>query len=177
MTLRLPLVDVVLRCQMKALFTYTSLASCLLVVALLAACAGGEPGLSGDRDRTARAGLSGTSGTLAGLVRCTYAYRQSNEQAGLQLEERMLRVAADQKASETLGRLTFSVEFRTSEQESDTISLSAADGSTSVLSILYQLPSGLPQNQFSGGHGFTGLLYFKHPTAGGDYQAFCESVR
>jgi hypothetical protein len=164
-TLRLPLVDVVLRCQMKALSTYPSLASCLLVVALLAACAGGEPG------------LPGTSGTLAGLVRCTYAYRQSNEQAGLQLEERVLRVAADQKASETLGRLTFSVEFRTSEQESDTISLSAADGSTSVLSILYQLPSGLPQNQFSGGHGFTGLLYFKHPIAGGDYQAFCESVR
>src|SRR5262245_46006449 len=97
--------------------------------------------------------------------------------AEFQLVERSLSVAADQDASETLGQLTFSVGYHLSEQEIDTVSLRAADGSTSVLAVLYQLADGLPQNQFAGGHGFTGLLYFTHPTAGGDYQAFCESVR
>jgi hypothetical protein len=30
-------------------------------------------------------------------------------------------------------------------------------------------------NQFIGGHGFTGLLYFYHPTSPGELQYFCET--
>src|SRR5262245_29777991 len=152
-------------------------APCSLALALLVGCAGGGATVTDDPTRTSSAELDDGSGALTGSVRCTYAYRQSNEQPGLQLEERVLDVAVDESASETLGQLTFSVGFHDSEQEVDTINLSAADGASSVLSILYQLAAGLPQNQFVGGHGFTGLLYFTHPTAGGDYQAFCESVR
>lgn len=102
---------------------------------------------------------------------------QSLDDPALQLEERVLTVAADQEASETLGQLTFGVGFHPSEYDADSVGLRVEDGATSVFSILYQLSSGLPKNQFAGGHGFTGLLYFTHPTAGGDYQAFCESVR
>lgn len=131
----------------------------------------------------------GSSGFAAagaeGGVRCTYAYRASNEvmegQTGdepdFQLVERSLSVGLDEDASELLGELTFAVSYDVDEFEGDSISISAADGQAQVLSILYQLSDGLPQNQFVGGHGFTGLLYFTHPTAGGDYQAFCEAVR
>jgi hypothetical protein len=160
-------------------------ASRLLALALVAGCAGDQPAGADDGTRTSSASLDDGAGSLAGSVRCTFAYRQSNElmegqsleDPALQLEERVLSVAADQDASETLGRLTFSVGLHTSEQDVDTARVSATDGDKSLFSILYQLSSGLPQNQFAGGHGFTGLLYFTHPTAGGDYQAFCESVR
>ena len=170
---------------MHASFAHTSLATCLLALTALVGCAGSEPAGANDPAQTSSGDLDGPSGALDGSVRCSYFYRlshevmegQSPEDPAFQSEERVLGVAVDQDASETLGRLTFSVGFHSSEYDVDTISLRAADGDTSVLSILYQLSSGLPQNQFAGGHGFTGLLYFTHPTAGGDYQAFCESVR
>jgi hypothetical protein len=161
------------------------LASCLLAAGLLVACSDGEATSADDPTQTSSAGLDGPSGALDGSVRCSFFYRQSNElmegqtleAPALQPQERVLSVAADQDASETLGRLTFSVGVHSSEQDADTVRVNAADGERSLFSILYQLSSGLPQNQFVGGHGFTGLLYFTHPTAGGDYQAFCESVR
>lgn len=169
---------------MQPISTHTSLA-CRLALAFFVACAGSEATITDDPARMSSAGLDSPSGALDGSVRCTYFYRQSNElmvgqaleDPALQFEERVLNVAAGQDASQTLGRLTFSVGLRDSEQDVDTVSVSAAEGANSLFSILYQLPSGLPQNQFAGGHGFTGLLYFKHPTAGGDYQAYCESVR
>ena len=101
---------------------------------------------------------------------------QTGNEPLFQLEERSLSVGPDEDASELLGELTFVVGYSADEFEGDSIVLSAVDGQARVLSILYQLSDGLPQNQFAGGHGFTGLLYFTHPTEGGDYQAFCEAV-
>ena len=158
----------------------TPLASCLVATAFILGCVDAEPTAPDDPTQTSSEALDDS----AGSVRCTYVYRQSNEvmdgqtgdEPAFQFEERVLRVAADQDASETLGRLTFYVGFHTSEYDTDTVSVRASDGASSLFSILYQLPAGLPRNQFSGGHGFTGLLYFTHPTAGGDYQAFCQSV-
>lgn len=154
----------------------TPFASCLVAVLVLA-CADAEPTGAGDPTQTSSEALGDSAGVLTGSVRCTYVYRQSNVAPAPAFEERVLSVAADQDASETLGQLTFHVGFHSSESETDAVNLRVFDGQTSVFSILYQLPAGLPRNQFSGGHGFTGLLYFTHPTAGGDYQAFCESVR
>lgn len=149
------------------------------------ACNGSGAPSSAEPTDTANAGLDGPSDAADGSIECTYAYRQSNEvgegqtgqEPAFQLEERTLTVAAGEDATERLGALTFRVGFQTYESELDTISLSASAEGAQVLSILYQLSSGLPQNQFAGGHGFTGLLYFTHPTQGGDYQAFCEAVR
>jgi hypothetical protein len=158
----------------------------LLAGPLPVACNEGGLAPASEPSETSSADLEQGSGAPGGSVRCTFAYRQSHEvmagqtgkEPAFQFEERLLDVAADQDSSETLGQLTFSVGFHTSEQDSDTVSLRVAAGEGTVLSVLYQLgPSGLPQNQFVGGHGFTGLLYFTHPTQGGDYQAFCESVR
>lgn len=134
---------------------------------------------------TSTESLDAPSRTPEGSVRCSYNYRQSSEvmagqtgaEPAFQFEERVLAVAAGEDASATLGQLTFSVGYHLAEHDADTVSLRVATDAASVLSILYQLGSGLPQNQFLGGHGFTGLLYFTHPDAGGDYQAYCEAVR
>lgn len=41
---------------------------------------------------------------------------------------------------------------------------------------LYQLPQDAgPQNQFIGGHGFTGLNYAYHPTSGAELQFWCTA--
>ena len=149
------------------------------------ACNGSGSSPADEPTDTANASLDGPSGTLEGSVECTFAYRPSNEvgpgQTGngpaFQLEERTLAVAVDEDASERLGQLTFSVGFHAYESETDSINVSVSADGAPVLSILYQLSAGLPQNQFVGGHGFTGLLYFTHPTQGGDYQAFCAAVR
>lgn len=121
--------------------------------------------------------VPGGEGAADGTIRCTYAYRASNEEPGLQLEERVLQVAAEERVDELLGQLTLTVGYDIAESDSNTFNLTVTAGDTNVFAILYQLGQRLPQNQFVGGHGFTGLLYFRHPTAGGDYQAFCEVVR
>lgn len=118
-----------------------------------------------------------------GSIHCTYAYRATNiaDQAptpgALELEERALEVGPEEAASETLGQLTLSARYDADEFEGDSFSLAATAGQAQVLSVLFQFGNGLPQNQFAGGHGFTGLYYFTHPTEGGDYQAFCEARR
>jgi hypothetical protein len=155
-------------------------ACALALTSILGACAttGGEADPGGS-------GAAALDGADEGSIRCTYAYRASNEvqegqtgeEPALQLVERVLLVAPGEQAHELLGQLTLTVSYTHSEYETDTINLSAAASDTNVLSILYQLGHQPPQNQFVGGHGFTGLIYFRHPTAGGDYQAFCEAVR
>lgn len=49
------------------------------------------------------------------------------------------------------------------------------EGTTVYQSTLYQLPidSG-PQNQFIGGHGFTGLNYSYTPNSSAELQFWCE---
>lgn len=55
------------------------------------------------------------------------------------------------------------------------IGLDVFAGDAHLFRAAYQLSGPPPDNQF-GDLGFTGLLFFSHPTAGGDYQAICKSV-
>lgn len=128
--------------------------------------------------------MSGAPSEAAeGSIHCTYAYRPSNvaseppAASALELQERALDVGPEEAARETLGQLTLSARYDADPFEGNSFSLTASAGEVQVLSVLFQFGSGLPQNQFVGGHGFTGLLYFTHPTAGGDYQAFCQVMR
>jgi hypothetical protein len=131
---------------------------------------------AGDRSGTPSEGAGGS-------IHCTYAYRLTNvasegtPPSALELEERALDVGPGEAASETLGQLTLSARYGADPFEGNSFSLTVSSAEAQVLSVLFQFGSGLPQNQFAGGHGFTGLLYFTHPTAGGDYQAFCEVRR
>jgi hypothetical protein len=120
----------------------------------------------------------------AGSIRCTFAYRESNElmagqsgnEPGFQFEQRVTSVQPNEAASQTLGLVTLTLRYDVDDVETDSFSLNARADDKSLLSILYQLGAGLPKNQFAGGHGFTGLLYLTHPSAGGDYQAYCEAI-
>jgi hypothetical protein len=150
----------------------------LVLVSGLSGCARGSSGPD------AAAEMSGTpSEGAGGSIHCTYAYRLTNiasegtPPSALELEERALDVGPEEAASETLGQLTLSVRYDASQFEGNSFSLTVSAAEAQVLAVLFQFGSGLPQNQFAGGHGFTGLLYFTHPTAGGDYQAFCEVRR
>jgi hypothetical protein len=154
----------------------TTVGSVLLLSLALAACSTSEDPAGTD--------APGVEGAADGVIRCTYAYRESHElmegqtgdEPAFQFEERVLQVGADERADELLGQLTLSVGYDIAEYDTSSFSLAAAAADTNVFSILYQVGDRLPQNQFVGGHGFTGLLYFRHPTAGGDYQAYCEAV-
>jgi hypothetical protein len=148
----------------------------------LSSCARGVSGADASGDMSGD--VSGTpSGAADGSIHCTYAYRATNvaneapAPFAPELEERSLEVGPGQAASETLGQLTLSARYAAAEFEGNSFSLTASAGEAQVLSALFQFGRSLPQNQFAGGHGFTGLLYFTHPAAGGDYQAFCEVVR
>lgn len=118
-----------------------------------------------------------------GRIHCTYAYRQTNvasdapSPAALQFEERTLELGAGDVAGATLGQLTLTARYSSDELEGSSFSLSVAADDAQLFSVLYQFDGALPQNQFAGGHGFTGLSYFTHPTAGGDYQSFCDVRR
>lgn len=143
-------------------------------LALLAACS--------DNGRPAANPAAGGTAGEAGAVRCTLFYRASNEvtddtePGDLEFEEQVLELGPGEQGSANLAGVTLSLSYNLSEQEPDTLLLEVTAGETALLRTLYQLiDQKLPQNQFAGGHGFTGLMYFTHPSQGGDYQAICES--
>lgn len=117
-----------------------------------------------------------------GSIECAFYYRVTNEADSdtppedLQFSERVLQIGPNEEKTATLGLLQLHGTYSLSEFDADTFSLRVTAGETRLLSTLYQLSGGLPVNQFVGDHGFTGLMYFTHPTEGGDYQAICKSV-
>ena len=129
-------------------------------------------------------GTGPDGGSLAGQVRCSFYYRASNEFSGgtpqgneVDFEERTLDVAPNGDDSATLGALTLSVGYDDDEFEGAAVYVGVEAGDTRLFRSLYQLRHReLPENQFVGGHGFTGLIYLTHPSEGGDYQLICESV-
>lgn len=60
----------------------------------------------------------------------------------------------------------------------NSLSVSVTDSKTGkqIYSQLYQLQPGL-KNQFSGGHGFTGLAYINHPTSKTQLQMWCAVAK
>ena len=116
----------------------------------------------------------GDGSALDGEFRCSFFFRESSEQPSF--EEQVLAIPPNQDVVATLGKLDLKARFSSDQFEGNAFSLSVAAGETSVWSALYQFGDTLPENQFAGGHGFTGLIYLTHPSEGGDYQLFCESV-
>jgi len=56
-----------------------------------------------------------------------------------------------------------------------TISVSELGSGTEINRVLYQFDDqNPPENQFIGGHGFTGLNYLYHPNSSAEMQYFCS---
>lgn len=124
---------------------------------------------------------TGSRAALGGTVRCTWVYRQSNEgtpgqEGGTDFTERVLAVGPNEAFISTLGKLDFRGKYFSDQFEGSNFSMNVAAGEKSVFGSLYQFGNALPANQFAGGHGFTGLIYLTHPTEGGDYQLWCQTV-
>ncbi|MEQ9324264.1 MAG: hypothetical protein RIF41_34190 [Polyangiaceae bacterium] len=119
----------------------------------------------------------------ADFLSCSFYYRASNvlepgqdpDDPALQHVEEVLVVRPNEEASATLGDLTVSGSFFSSEHDGASFSLAVVrDGNAPLFASLYQFGHGsTPENQFHGQHGFTGLIYLTHPENGGDYQLIC----
>ena len=108
-------------------------------------------------------------------IECSFYYRQSPTESNL--EEVVLQVAANETDTATLGQLRLDLRYSDDKFEGPSAGVSVLAGDEQTFGSLYQLKkSKLPNNQFQGDHGFTGLIYLTHPTQGGDYQLICRSV-
>lgn len=110
---------------------------------------------------------------------CTAAYRSSVE-VGIEREETLTFTDGDAEQSAAFADMVFHAAYSAGEADNERnlrVWVTGAGEDTAVShSTLYQLPldSG-PQNQFVGGHGFTGLNYSYHPTSGAEMQFWCEA--
>ncbi len=144
------------------------LASVLLVVAL--ACGESEPDDSPADQFSVRESVP-----LA--VECHTAYR-SSVTVGIELEQTVELSSTEDTKSVDLGDLRFAVIYYAGELSGEgrflKVSVSSVEDDREVTSQLYQLSkTEPPQNEFHGGHGFTGLSYAYHPTSKSELQYWC----
>ena len=144
----------------------------ILLGLLLVACGGGgeTPVLS-----TAEVAVSTPK---SDSITCTAAYRASTSQP-IEREESITFDSSDSEQSITFSDLIFHAAYDAGELNNErAMRLWVTDtGETTIYQTqLYQLErnSG-PQNQFVGGHGFTGLNYSYHPTTAAELQFWCQA--
>ena len=144
---------------------------------------GSAIGTAGSGATTPGDALDGPSGLAGGAIRCSFFFRPDAIQAdpetdlaAFEFQERVVDIAPGQTQMASLSQLTLTGSYADSAFEGSSFNLRVTAGDVQLLATLFQFSDGLPQNQFAGGHGFTGLLHLTHPTDGGNYQAFCEAV-
>ncbi len=134
----------------------------IVLMMLLAACGGGG---------------TETAVSKAETISCTAAYRATVEQ-GIEREETLTFSHADSEQSVAFAEMVFHAAYSAGEADNErNLRLWVTDSLDNVTqSTLYQLPinSG-PQNQFVGGHGFTGLNYSYAPDSAAELQYWCEA--
>jgi len=141
----------------------------VFLIVLLTACGGAEAAVP-----------------KAETISCTAAYRASVQQ-GIEREETIMFGDTDSQQSIPFTDMVFHATYNAGEADRErnmrvwvtgaSPSLSSSTDETAVYhSTLYQLPrnSG-PQNQFVGGHGFTGLNYSYQPDSAAELQFWCEA--
>ena len=110
-------------------------------------------------------------------VECNTAYR-SSVTVGIELEQTLELSSADNTKSVDLGDLRFGAIYFDGEFSGEgrflKVTVSSIEDDREVTSQLYQLSKTKPpQNEFHGGHGFTGLSYAYHPTSSSEVQYWC----
>lgn len=130
-------------------------------------------------------GEEATIAPKADTITCTAAYRADVTQP-IEREESITFSDSDDEQSLAFADMVFHAAYSTGEADNERVlRLWVTDGmETAVLSEaetavyhsqLYQLPNDSgPQNQFVGGHGFTGLNYSYAPDSSAELQFWCE---
>ena len=111
-----------------------------------------------------------------GKIVCHAAYRASVTVL-IEREETITFTDSDARQSISFADLDWHAQYGTGELDGERalrLWVTAAEQPDTLISQLYQLPleSG-PQNQFLGGHGFTGLNYAYHPASPAELQFWC----
>ncbi len=112
----------------------------------------------------------------ATTITCNAAYR-TDVSAPIESEESVIFEDADGEQSIVFPDLVFHAAYRSGESDNErSLRVWVTDGAEATVyhSHLYQLSldSG-PQNQFQGGHGFTGLAYSYPPQSSAEMQFWC----
>jgi hypothetical protein len=145
--------------KMKQVLAYTSLF--ILFIILIFGCSPFEPG------------ESTTSGET---ITCEFFYRSS---AGSSLEpalEITFQQGSEQKEHQ-FEDMAFHARFQDYQFEGRALSIAVTNLETGaeISRQLYQFdPQNPLENQFIGGHGFTGLQYVYHPDSEAEMQYFCS---
>ena len=108
---------------------------------------------------------------------CYTAYRSSVTQP-IENEDSMTIPNSSVQKSQTYADLAFHAQFWDGEFDGERALRLAVtkqgEPTTELTAQLYQLDKSTPvQNQFVGGHGFTGLNYVYHPESGAELQYWC----
>ena len=108
---------------------------------------------------------------------CHTAIRSSTSRP-IEREDTLVFSDADERQELAYQDLVFSAQYDSGELDRERalrLAVTTVGDSEPILVQLYQLPmdSG-PQNQFVGGHGFTGLGYVTHPAGEAELQFWCE---
>lgn len=109
-------------------------------------------------------------------VDCTTSYR---EQGSSPFATKVLTLSsAEPQATADLGDLRFDATYFSAEGSGEgrslRVSVLVAESGAELSSQLYQMSkTERPQNEFIGGHGFTGLAYAFHPTSRFELQYWC----
>jgi hypothetical protein len=111
-------------------------------------------------------------------ITCHTAYR-SSVSVPIEREQTLTFGVGDDADSVAFTDLTFLAQYSSGEMNRERalrLWVTATGETAEITSQLYQLPldSG-PQNQFIGGHGFTGLNYVYHPRTGAELQFWCTA--
>lgn len=113
----------------------------------------------------------------ADQIVCTVAYRSSVE-VGIEQEKTLIFTDADDEQSVNFAKIVFYAAYDAGVVDNErNLRVRVTDTSETVIhATLYQFPTGSgPQNQFVGGHGFTGLAYSYAPTSAAELQFWCEA--
>lgn len=114
----------------------------------------------------------------AETIRCTAAYRSATTQP-IEQEETLTFTHTSAEQTAVFTDLIFHAAYNSGTADNErNLRVWVTDGSDSFIyhTTLYQLPldSG-PQNQFVGGHGFTGLNYSYTSNSSSELQYWCEA--
>ena len=142
----------------------------LVVGLLLVACGGGG--------ETAPSASSGQAVPLAESISCTVAYRSSVE-VGIEQEETFTFTDVDDEQSVAFTDMTFHAAYDAGGADNErNLRVWVTDAAETAVfhSTLFQFETDSgPQNQFVGGHGFTGLNYSYFPGSTAELQYWCEA--
>lgn len=114
----------------------------------------------------------------ATAITCNVAYR-TDVSAPIESEESVTFEDADGEQSIAFSDVVFHAAYGSGESDNErSLRVWVTDGTSEIVyhSHLYQLdPASGPQNQFQGGHGFTGLGYSYPPQSTAEMQFWCEA--